>query len=124
MLPVEDSVPNGWRRKVLFLRGVGVPEDAVLMSSISRSSMSKSMTRWTCSNWRRRSLRRSFRKWTMIWKTRNRSEGGRGISVRRTLTHLMTIPVAHTTLACCGGTMCTWPGRRLMASCLLMLNLL
>jgi len=24
-------------------------------------------------------------------------------------------PVAHTTLACYGGIMCTWPGRQLMA---------
>jgi hypothetical protein len=33
-----------------------------------------------------------------------------------------TVPVAHTRLACCGSTMCTWPGRRVMARYLLMLN--
>ena len=42
------------------------------------------------------------------------SEGERGRSVWWTLKHLMTTPVAHTTLACCGGTTCTWPGGRLM----------
>jgi hypothetical protein len=44
MLPVGESVANDWRRKVVFLRGVGVLEDVVLMSSlmssISRSSKS------------------------------------------------------------------------------------
>jgi len=127
MLPVGGSVPNRWRRKVLFLRGVGVAEDVVLMSSLSRNrSMSRSMTIWTCSNnkWRRTSFRRSFRQWRGIWKTRSRDEGGQRRSVWWTLNHFMTTPVAHTTLACCGGTMCTWPGMRLMAWYLLILNLL
>jgi len=37
------------------------------------------------------------------------------------LSHLMTIPVAHTPLACCGGIMCMSPGRQLMSMYLLML---
>jgi len=37
MIPVGESVSNGWRRKVLFLRGVGVLEDAMLMSSLMLS---------------------------------------------------------------------------------------
>jgi len=42
----------------------------------------------------------------------------------QTLSLLMTIPVAHTTLPCCGGIMCKWPRRRLRARYLLMLNFL
>ena len=123
----RESIPNGWRRKVLFW-GVGVAGDVVLMSSLSwNRSMSKRMMRWTLSSsgkWRRRSFRRSLRQWRRIWKTRSRDEGGWGRSVWWTLNHLMATLVAHATLAWCGSTMCTWPGRRLMACNLLILNLL
>ena len=45
MLPVGESVSNGWRRMVLF-RGVGMLGDAMLMSSL-RWSMSMSLScRW------------------------------------------------------------------------------
>jgi len=128
MLPIWESVSNGWRRKVLFFWGVELLGDVVLMSSLSRNQcMSKSMMIWTCINnnkWRRRSFRRSLRQWRMIWKTPGRNKGGRGRSVWWTLSLLMTVPVAHTTLACCRGTMCTWLRRRLRAMYLLMLNLL
>ena len=45
MLSVGESVSDDWRRKVLFLRGVGVLEDVVLMSSLM-SSISRSKRIW------------------------------------------------------------------------------
>jgi len=43
MLPVGESVSNGWRRKVVFLRGVG--EDVMLMLNLM-SSISWSNRIW------------------------------------------------------------------------------
>jgi len=99
MLPIGESVSNRCRRMLLF-RGVRVPGDVVLMSSLSRS-MSKSLMIWTCSSnsKQRRRRRRSFRYWRRIWKTANRNKGGGGsVPWCQTRSLLMTILVAHTTL--------------------------
>jgi len=71
---------------------------------------------WSCSIWRSRSLRRSFRLWMRKWNMPSHDEGER----RRR--RWLTIPVAHTRLACCGSNMCTWPRRHLREKYLLMLN--